>query len=59
MTAATGCAYLYTNEAHPSSSYSNFATTIDAVEQRSGFDFFHNLPDNLETAAESKVGSVL
>ena len=54
MTGASGCAYVFTNEAHSGASYSDsaFRTTIDAIEQRTGFDFFPNVPDNFENAAE-------
>ena len=52
MTAAKGDAYIFTNEAHSGMSYSAGRTTIDAIEQRSGFDFFHNVPAELQDAAE-------
>lgn len=57
MTAAKGCAYLYTNEAH-SGNYSQGLTTIDAVEQRSGWDFFANVPKDMQDAAERQSASV-
>ena len=55
MTSAKGVAYLYTNESHPKMSYydEEFVTTIDAVEQRAGFNFFPNVPEEYQTAAES------
>ena len=54
MTAASGCAYIFTNEAHSGESYtdSKFRTTIDAIEQRTGIDFFPNIPDSFENTAE-------
>lgn len=52
MTAAKGVAYLFENKPQ-SGSYNLGATTIDAVEQRSGFDFFTNVPEALQKAAES------
>ena len=57
MTAATGCAYLFENKEYSGSNYNSYKTTIDAVEERAGFDFFHNVPDELEAAAESTAGS--
>lgn len=57
MTGAKGCAYLYTNEAH-SGNYSQGITTIDAVEQRAGWDFFANVPKNLQDTAEAQNKSV-
>ena len=55
MTAASGIAYIMTNEAHSGSHYydASFVTTIDAIEARAGFDFFPNVPANLQNAAES------
>lgn len=52
MTAASGCAYIFTNEAH-NGSYSSGITTINSIETRSGFDFFANVPTNLQNSAES------
>ena len=54
MTAASGCAYVYTNEAHSGMQYSAGITTINAIESRAGFDFFANVPTNLQDAAESQ-----
>lgn len=53
MTDAKGCAYLFTNEAHMGAKYPNFITTIDAIEQRTGFDFFPAVPAALQSRAES------
>mgnify|MGYP002623967490 CR=1 FL=1 len=61
MTSASGVAYLYTNEDHSNDNNgkkvnyydSRYVTTIDAIEQRSGFDFFVNVPEDLQTAAEN------
>lgn len=53
MTSAKGCAYIFTNEAHSKMAYSDGITTINAMEERSGFDFFTNVPKQLQDAAES------
>ncbi len=53
MTAASGCAYLFTNEAH-SGSYFSGLTSIDAVEARAGFNFFATVPTSLQNNAESQ-----
>lgn len=58
MTAARGVAYLFENKSQKGKNYSQFATTIDAVEQRAGFDFFANVPAELQAAAE-KMSSPL
>ena len=49
MTSAKGAAYVCSHTGD--TSYQ--AVTIDSVEQRTGFDFFANVPDNLENAAEA------
>lgn len=53
MSAAKGCAYIFTNEAHPKMNYSEGITSIDAIEQRTGFNFFANVPAELQDDAES------
>ena len=35
-----------------SDSYTNYAVSVDEIEKYTGFDFFVNLPDNIETAVE-------
>lgn len=56
MTYAEGCAYLFENKAF-SGSYTSYKTTINAIEERAGLDFFHNVPNDLEEAAENAMGS--
>lgn len=60
MTAAKGVAYLFTNEAHSGDKYTDakFCTTIDAIEERTGFDFFANVPKKLQDAAEQQNASL-
>ena len=57
VSSAQGIAFVYTNESHSGQNYydSAFVTSIDAIEQRAGFDFFAAVPDNLESAAESNT----
>ena len=57
MTAAKGCAYIYTNENH-SGNYSQGLTSIDAIEARSGWDFFTNVPASLQNTAEAQSSSI-
>ena len=52
MSAAVGCAYLVDTN---SSNTAPTATTIDAIEIRTGFDFFANVPTSLQTKAESQT----
>lgn len=58
MTGARGDAYCFTNVSHAGESYSKGRTTIDAMEQRSGFDFFANVPKELQEAAEKTSSGV-
>lgn len=58
MVSASGCAYLFTNEAHVGAAYSDGLTTIDAVETLAGFDFFHNVPSALQSAAEAQTSAL-
>lgn len=53
ITAARGCAYIYTNTAHAAGAYSDGETTIDEIEVLAGFDFFPNVPSSLQTNAEN------
>ena len=56
MTAAQGIAFIYTNEAHSGNYYdAAYVTSIDAIETRTGYDFFHNVPANLQNSAESNT----
>ena len=56
ITGASGIAFVYTNEAHSGNYYnSTFVTSIDAIEQRAGFDFFSNVPTSLQNSAESNT----
>lgn len=36
-------------------SYANYAVSVDQVEEWTGFDFFANLPDSVEAAAETNA----
>ena len=58
MTGARGDAYIFTNERHAGMSYSEGRTTIDEMELRSGFDFFTNVPKELQDPAEHASSSV-
>ena len=60
MTSATGAAYLYENRQHTGNYYNQgYLTTIDAIEERAGFDFFANVPSGLQEAAETAFSWIL
>ena len=52
---ASGTAFIYTNEAHSGVSYNDsaFITTIDEIEERTGYDFFPRVPSKMQNAAEA------
>ncbi len=68
ITDAQGIAFVYTNQAHITKNtgltyYGTdhntgdeyFVTSIDAIEERAGFDFFAGVPSSLQTTAESNT----
>lgn len=55
VTAASTCGFWFENKAYSNSTYANCAVSVDQVEQWTGFDFFANLPDTIEAAAESNA----
>ena len=58
MTAAKGCAYIFDNKAYSNNNYASSITSIDAIEQRSGFDFYANVPKALQDAAEKTATAI-
>lgn len=49
-----GIGFIYPNMSSPGDMY-NYAMTIDQVEDITGFDFFRQLPDELENEIESRT----
>lgn len=56
MTAAVSAAYTFV---HDGTNAPRVSTTVDEVEALTGFDFFANVPDSLETAAEATATNLL
>ena len=54
VTSASTVGFWFENKAY-SDAYTNYAVTVDQVEQWTGFDFFGNLPDTVEATAESNA----
>ena len=48
VTAAQGIAFVYTNVSHTGEDYCDGATSIDEIERRAGFNFFANVPGDVE-----------
>ena len=57
ISGSQGIAFVYPNVSHTGESYysSQYVTSIAAIQQRAGFDFFAAVPDNLESSAESNT----
>ena len=54
VTAASTVGFWFEHKTY-SDSYANYAVSVDQVELWTGFDFFANLPDSIERAAESNT----
>ena len=52
VTSASTIGFWFENKAYSNSTYTNYAVSVDQVEQWTGFDFFANLPDGVESSAE-------
>lgn len=55
VTSASAIGFWFTHEAHSGENWQSFATSVDAIEQKTGFDFFANLPESLAASAEANV----
>ena len=52
VTDASTVGFWFENKAYSGSAYDSYTTTVDQIEAWTGFDFFVNLPDAIETKAE-------
>ena len=52
VTAASTIGFWFENKAY-TDSYTNYSVSVDQIEAWTGFDFFANLPDNIENSVES------
>lgn len=57
MTGAQGIAFVYSNVSHAGDKYydAEYVSSIDDIELRAGFDFFANVPGNLQSSAEANT----
>ena len=53
VTSAKTIGFWMDHRAYTNDSYVNYTVSVNQIEQWTGFDFFVNLPDNLENAAEA------
>ena len=52
ITAASAIGFWFTHEDHSGENWQSFAVTVDEIEQKTGFNFFANLPPAVEATAE-------
>ena len=55
VTSASTIGFWFENRAYSNSTYTNCSVSVDQVEQWTGFDFFANLPDTIESTAEKNA----
>ena len=54
VTSANAIGFWFEHKTY-SDSYTNYAVSVDEIEQWTGFDFFVNLPDSIEKTAETNT----
>ena len=59
VTSAKAIGFWFENKAYSGSAYANYSVSVDQIEAWTGFDFFPNLPDNIEGSAESSSSNFL
>ena len=52
VTSASTVGFWFEHKEYSNSTYSSYAVSVDQIEAWTGFDFFPNLPDTVETTAE-------
>lgn len=52
MTGAKGIAYLFENKPYSGTNYAPYAVSINDIESHTGWNFFANVPEELQEAAE-------
>ena len=53
VTSAKSIGFWFEHKVYSADSYLNYAVSVDDIEQWTGFDFFVNLPDSIESSAEA------
>ena len=59
VTSASTVGFWFEHKEYSNSAYANYAVSVDQIEEWTGFDFFPNLPDNIEVSAESSASNFL
>lgn len=52
ITSARAVGFWFVHQDYTGTDFSQYSVSVDQIEQWTGMDFFVNLPDNVETAAE-------
>ena len=52
VTSASTVGFWFEHKTYSTTTYSNYAVSVDQIEEWTGFDFFPNLPDTVEASAE-------
>ncbi len=52
---ASAIGFWFDHKAYSSDNYSNYAVSVNTIEEWTGFDLFANLPDSIEDTAESNT----
>lgn len=55
VTSASAIGFWFVHQQYNSNDYTPYAVSVDKIEEYTGFDFFVNLPSNLETTAEANT----
>ena len=55
VTSASTVGFWFEHKAYTGVSYADYAVSVDQIEQWTGFDFFVNVPDAVEAAAEANA----
>ena len=55
VTAASAIGFWFTHEAHSGENWQDFAVSVDEIERKTGFNFFANLPPEVESTAEANT----
>lgn len=55
VTSASAVGFWFEHKTYSGGDYTAYAVSVDQIEQFTGIDFFVNLPDNIESAAEQNT----
>lgn len=59
VTSAQAIGFWFEHREYIGESYATYSVSVDQIEAWTGFDFFHNLPDNIEVSAEASTVNFL